>query len=108
MMKVTTPNLADAKRCRVRITIDQVGNIWTLLIFHALADGSLRFMEIKRAFCIVGSFRPFAGAPILRPWHPDSGVLFSGSSLASLNHAAERVPLIRDHEPTQWTRNGGK
>ena len=48
-MKVTTPNLADAKRCRVRITIDQVGNIWTLLVFHALANGSLRFMEIKRA-----------------------------------------------------------
>jgi DNA-binding HxlR family transcriptional regulator len=50
MMKVTTrPTLADAKRSRVRITIDQVGNYWTLMIFHALAGGSLRYMELKRA-----------------------------------------------------------
>jgi len=48
-MKVTTPTLADAKQCRLRITIDQVGNYWTVLIFHALSNGSLRFMEIKRA-----------------------------------------------------------
>lgn len=48
MTKVTRPTLADVKRCRVRITIDQVGNYWTLLIFHVLANGSLRFMEIKR------------------------------------------------------------
>jgi DNA-binding HxlR family transcriptional regulator len=49
MMKVTMPDLTETKRCRIRITIDQVGNFWTLLIFHVLANGSLRFMEIKRA-----------------------------------------------------------
>lgn len=48
-MKAAVPSLADAKRSRVRITIDQIGNNWTLLIFHALADGSRRYMEIKRA-----------------------------------------------------------
>jgi DNA-binding HxlR family transcriptional regulator len=49
MMKVTAPTLEHAKRCCVRITIDQVGNYWTLLIFHALANGSQRYMEMKRA-----------------------------------------------------------
>jgi DNA-binding HxlR family transcriptional regulator len=52
MTKVTAPALADAKRSRVRITIAQVGNNWTLLIFYALgnaAQSSLRYMEIKRA-----------------------------------------------------------
>jgi DNA-binding HxlR family transcriptional regulator len=48
-MKVTTPSVTEVKRCRVRITIDQVGNYWTLLIFHALANGACRYMEIKRA-----------------------------------------------------------
>ena len=52
MTKVTAPTLADAKRSDVRVTIAQAGNHWTLLIFHALgnaAQGSLRYMEIKRA-----------------------------------------------------------
>lgn len=49
MMKVTAPDLEDARGSRVRITLDGVGNIWTLLIFHALADGSRRYMEVKRA-----------------------------------------------------------
>ncbi len=48
-MKVTAPSVAEVKRCRVRVTIDQVGNYWTLLIFHALANGAGRYMEIKRA-----------------------------------------------------------
>ena len=43
------PTVAEAKRRRVRITIAQVGNNWTLLVFHALASGPLRFMELKRA-----------------------------------------------------------
>jgi DNA-binding HxlR family transcriptional regulator len=49
MMKVTGPTVEQAKRCSVRITIDRVGNYWTLLIFHALANGSQRYMEMKRA-----------------------------------------------------------
>jgi DNA-binding HxlR family transcriptional regulator len=49
MMKVTAPSLAQAKASSVRITIAQVGNYWTLLIFHALASGSQRYMEMKRA-----------------------------------------------------------
>lgn len=49
MINVTTPGLADAMHSRVRITIDRVGNTWTLLVFHALADGPLRYMELKRA-----------------------------------------------------------
>ena len=48
-MKVTAPTVAQAKASSVRITIAQVGNYWTLLIFHALAGGSQRYMEIKRA-----------------------------------------------------------
>ena len=48
-MKVTALTVEHARRSRVRITIDQVGNYWTLLIFHALANGSLRYMEMKRA-----------------------------------------------------------
>jgi DNA-binding HxlR family transcriptional regulator len=49
MMKVTAPDIAKAKTTCLRITIQQVGNYWTLLIFHALAKGELRYMDLKRA-----------------------------------------------------------
>lgn len=50
MTKVTT--MAEARRCRVRITIAGVGNNWTLLIFHSLGgapQSSQRYMELSRA-----------------------------------------------------------
>jgi DNA-binding HxlR family transcriptional regulator len=64
MMKVPTPTLADAKRSSIRITIAGVGNSWTLMIFYALGNagqGSLRYMEIKRAIGTI-SQRSLTGA----------------------------------------------
>jgi DNA-binding HxlR family transcriptional regulator len=49
MMKVTARKGEQARHCRVRITIDEVGNYWTLLVLQTLANGSQRYMEIRRA-----------------------------------------------------------
>ena len=43
------PGSGDERRCPVRDVLDCIGDRWSLLALLALADGTLRFTEVKRA-----------------------------------------------------------
>lgn len=43
------PGTNQAERCPVRDVIDYIGDRWSLLALLALAGGTLRFTEVKRA-----------------------------------------------------------
>lgn len=49
MLRVTATTPQEAESCPVRDVLDRIGDKWSLLILCALADGKLRFMDIKRA-----------------------------------------------------------
>ncbi|GAB4135016.1 MAG: helix-turn-helix domain-containing protein [Cyanobacteria bacterium J069] len=49
MLRVTATTRQEAEACPVRDVLDRMGDKWSLLILCALADGKLRFMDIKRA-----------------------------------------------------------
>jgi len=43
------PGSGNERRCPVRDVLDCIGDRWSLLTLIALADGTLRFTEVKRA-----------------------------------------------------------
>lgn len=43
------PGSGNDRRCPVRDVLDCIGDRWSLLTLIALADGTLRFTEVKRA-----------------------------------------------------------
>ncbi|WP_448604530.1 winged helix-turn-helix transcriptional regulator [Thermoleptolyngbya sp.] len=49
MLRVTATTPQEAESCPVRDVLDRIGDKWSLLSLCALADGKLRFMDIKRA-----------------------------------------------------------
>lgn len=38
----------DAEKCPIRDVLDRLGDRWTVLVLKVLADGTLRFTEIRR------------------------------------------------------------
>ena len=49
MEKVTAPAAGDASTCPVRQVLDRVGDKWSLLVLLNLAEGELRFNQLRRA-----------------------------------------------------------
>lgn len=43
------PDSGDAARCPVRDVLDCIGDRWSLLALISLAEGTLRFTQVKRA-----------------------------------------------------------
>jgi DNA-binding HxlR family transcriptional regulator len=48
MLRVTVLDKKDAENCPIRNVLDRIGDKWSVLIFCVLADGEMRFNEIKR------------------------------------------------------------
>ena len=48
MSKALAKNEADDERCPIRGVLDQIGDQWSYLVLSSLADGTLRFNELKR------------------------------------------------------------
>lgn len=65
------PGTDHAERCPVRDVLDCIGDRWSLLTLLALADGTLRFTELKRA---IGDISPRMLAQTLRTLERDGYV----------------------------------
>ena len=48
MSKALAKNEADDERCPIRGVLDRIGDQWSYLVLSSLADGTLRFNELKR------------------------------------------------------------
>ena len=48
MSKALAKNEADDEGCPIRGVLDRIGDQWSYLVLSSLADGTLRFNELKR------------------------------------------------------------